>query len=249
MKRKGFKVTELIVVIVVIAVLIVIMFPPVPHIGHNAYRAVCLSNLKQIGLAMTQYSQDYDNQMTPAWIGDADGSPANGSTFPGTSRWMDLVFPYIKSTEVYSCPESRENPFVPYTFAAHKEGGFCMNMTYFLKDRQGTPPSPVFDHGQLSRSVDDLLAPATTVWVTDSNAVNSSEFQVAWPDRAGQPTISPIGSMPWPHLAALAARHKNRVDTLFCDGHIKSLPLETLIQKAQKGPTAGSYRYFTVEND
>lgn len=244
-RRSGFTLIELLVVIAIIAILAAILFPVFAQAREKARAITCISNLKQIGLGMIQYSQDNDEQVMAAWNGS--------NAYPGTARWMDLTQPYIKSTAVFNCPDAADRIYVPYQFAYLKEGGYALNVAYYVNDTDGTPPTPVPDQGQPSRTLADLQTPTTTIWVTDSNGNNQNDFQIAWPNIAGQPTIQPgstaVPPLAWPYLQAIAARHQNRTNVLMCDGHAKAFTEDSLTQKANSGPTKGAYCYFTIEDD
>src|SRR4028118_675254 len=60
--HRGFTLIELLVVIAIIAILAAILFPVFSRARENARRASCMSNLKQIGLGVMQYVQDYDER-------------------------------------------------------------------------------------------------------------------------------------------------------------------------------------------
>src|SRR5476651_129734 len=62
--KRGFTLIELLVVIAIIAVLAAILFPVFAQAREKARQTSCLSNEKQLGLAVMQYVQDYD-EMTP----------------------------------------------------------------------------------------------------------------------------------------------------------------------------------------
>ena len=91
--RKGFTLIELLVVIAIIAILAAILFPVFARARENARRASCSSNLKQIGLGIMQYTQDYDENY-PIRNNDASGN------------WAQTVQPYVKSTQLFKCPSN-----------------------------------------------------------------------------------------------------------------------------------------------
>ncbi len=97
-RRKGFTLIELLVVIAIIAILAAILFPVFARARENARRSSCQSNLKQIGLGFAQYTQDYDEKL-PA----TDGWYRTSPTGP-TATWDLLIQPYVKSTQILTCP-------------------------------------------------------------------------------------------------------------------------------------------------
>ena len=70
-RRHGFTLVELLVVIAIISVLVAILFPAFTSAREKARQIACLSNEKQIGLAVMQYAQDYDENIVPGMVGDS----------------------------------------------------------------------------------------------------------------------------------------------------------------------------------
>src|SRR5689334_13011973 len=87
--HRGFTLIELLVVIAIIALLAAILFPVFARARENARRSSCLNNLKQIGIGIAQYSQDYDETMVPVEVGTSS-----------TETWHTLLQPYLKSQQI-----------------------------------------------------------------------------------------------------------------------------------------------------
>ncbi|RYG66851.1 DUF1559 domain-containing protein, partial [bacterium] len=90
--RQAFTLIELLVVIAIIAILAAILFPVFGRARENARRSSCQSNLKQIGLGIIQYVQDYDEKFPSAM---SDQVSVNG-TMLNAVPWHFLIQPYIK---------------------------------------------------------------------------------------------------------------------------------------------------------
>ncbi len=97
-KRSGFTLIELLVVIAIIAILAAILFPVFAQARDKARSAQCLSNTKQIGLALLQYAQDYDETFPPSRF--ANVTDSGGRNTP----WSVSIFPYVKNVGVFRCP-------------------------------------------------------------------------------------------------------------------------------------------------
>ena len=87
-----------------------------------ALLASCLSNLKQLAVGIIMYAQDYDEMYTPyapwAWgtpvVQATAGMPgavyqtSNGASTGYYVMWMDLVYPYVKNTQIFACPSGQQ---------------------------------------------------------------------------------------------------------------------------------------------
>ncbi len=103
-KHKGFTLIELLVVIAIIAILAAILFPVFAQAREKARQTSCLSNMKQLGLSLTIYAQDYDGTlpMTSWEVG----------ALKSKIHWSYLVQPYVKNLQIFVCP-SDPTPVVP----------------------------------------------------------------------------------------------------------------------------------------
>ena len=123
--KRGFTLIELLVVIAIIAILAAILFPVFAKAREKARQTSCLSNLKQIGLGILQYTQDYDEKFPVYMVGQGAGTgayvlaPAGnpGSIYTVSDggsgampncglylSWMDVIYPYVKNVQIFRCP-------------------------------------------------------------------------------------------------------------------------------------------------
>ena len=103
-KRSAFTLIELLVVIAIIAILAAILFPVFAKVREKARQTSCLSNLKQINLALMQYTQDYDETTVP-WVSSLDSTDWGLAQNTSAALWWPAVYPYIKSAAVLGCPD------------------------------------------------------------------------------------------------------------------------------------------------
>ncbi len=103
-RRKGFTLIELLVVIAIIAILAAILFPVFAKAREKARQTACLSNMRQLGMACQQYAQDWDDHI-PGLYNTADVvSYPSGNL--GYCSWSSQIYPYVKSRNVFDCPDA-----------------------------------------------------------------------------------------------------------------------------------------------
>jgi len=218
---RGFTLIELLVVIAIISILSAILFPVFARARENARRASCMSNLKQIGLGIMMYAQDYDERY-PNWVelgnscsvtvdagkpcrefsvmpaNDGDGV-AWGNGYKKT--WMDFIYPYTKSTQVFICPSTTVRDTNP-------SYGYSMGIS-------GGKFGSYFDNGGRQNNIPISMAavtrPSEIIMVLDEN----NSYSVYVSPRDIQTILASTS------LRDSVVRHLGGTNIAYADGHVK----------------------------
>lgn len=252
--RSAFTLIELLVVIAIIAILAAILFPVFARARENARRSSCSSNLKQIGLGVIQYAQDYDERMVSVRM-----NPGNDDALGGA--WPVLLQPYIKSYQLFSCPSNtRNDQFMENGKAPDGTGPYLVPVSYVAvmstNDGSGSNNGGSFGaRGVVGPNLSDFAQVSQTIMVTDGNT-SSTDFRMNNGLWNGALRVAPVqdgSSKPLPTQAsgsnpALFAGHLSTMNVLFADGHVKSMkPLSTISTTMGGGGTTNMWSRFGTD--
>lgn len=212
--KSAFTLIELLVVIAIIAILAAILFPVFARARENARRSSCQSNLKQIGLGLIQYTQDYDERL-----------PRNDA---GSEilTWVDTLQPYLKSDQIFVCPSDSAPYQMTVAASSKRKVSYAINQIY-----SSNPSENLFEANDTNASPATLAAiedSSGTIAVGDSKDyyqiyVTGTATTVATALNVDPPTFGDGGTK-----GKYVGRHLGGGNFLFLDGHVKFQRLDKL---------------------
>jgi prepilin-type N-terminal cleavage/methylation domain-containing protein/prepilin-type processing-associated H-X9-DG protein len=243
-KKRAFTLIELLVVIAIIAILASILFPVFARARENARRTSCLSNLKQMGLAVMQYTGDYDEKYPTSYTVTAQ-TPPDGMFWTTAVQWLwpQTLYPYHKSQAVFFCPSSRYTQMGSSPTSTGKpiasNGQYGANVMLLSPHSASAPPTVSIAAVQTPASVYMLMDAGTyLVAPRDMYGISSSVYPTAYSTY-----IPGICSIPGVAPGTLNAnfvddcnngRHFQGVNVAFADGHAKWLKSTEVYREARQ---------------
>jgi prepilin-type N-terminal cleavage/methylation domain-containing protein/prepilin-type processing-associated H-X9-DG protein len=266
--KKAFTLIELLVVIAIIAILAAILFPVFAQAKEAAKKTQCLSNEKQLALAIIMYQGDSDGTYpmgTAAW--DFFSGNAGGSHW-GNYNWAPAVLPYIKSVGVLGDPsDSKGGKVDPATAWAGVMMSYAVNGLIVPWQPN---PSDQFCKGLMCMdgagpngkvvNESSVKQPASVIMLTESRSSDMSAageqihysagfggimtgyqyyLRAQLPNQCGTVNATTTcGKFPFGKNGAVST-HNGKANFAFSDGHVKSMdPVQTVPNPA--GPMTGA---------
>ena len=191
--RRAFTLIELLVVIAIIAILAAILFPVFAQARERARGISCISNGRQVGTALTMYTQDYDECL-----------PLNSHSGAAAS-WLEAAQPYIKNRLLYRCPSDASS-----NWTAPLPGQTNIRKSSYATNGYLTPSGGFMTLASIQR-------PADCVYLAELGDNRTGDH--LHPSRWPQPgmTATPID----PYAEIATRRHQEGAVYVFVDGHAK----------------------------
>lgn len=203
-RASAFTLIELLVVIAIIAILAAILFPVFAKARENARRSSCQSQMKQIGLGLLQYTQDYDERLPNVGV----------DTYADTGYWQGAIQAYVKSTQIFKCPSNPSTKHAATAAGVQFTNSYSANALGDLYN-----PSTQINPGAFAGfkapglPISAFQFPSTTISIFEYRDAN--DFFVV-PDQG------------WA-VDSLFVGHLQTSNYLFVDGHVKAMrPMATI---------------------
>ncbi|HEY3284382.1 MAG TPA: DUF1559 domain-containing protein [Armatimonadota bacterium] len=214
--RHGFTLIELLVVIAIIAILAAILFPVFAKARERARQSACLSNTKQLAIAVHSYMGAWDGGLPSSSLYPA---PTHLAKY-GYGFWMVQLTPYLKTQSIFRCPSASYDTIFDASLLPYSNYGYNEYLVYenYELNIESALPNP----SATALIADCYNASLFHDW-DDAGDVNSSS-QYA-PDKVSLPSgMNRVKYANGGNGKTLLSRH-NGANMVFADAHASYIPL------------------------
>ncbi|MCM8768637.1 MAG: type II secretion system GspH family protein [Candidatus Omnitrophica bacterium] len=242
-RRKGFTLIELLVVIAIIAVLAALVLPVLQEAMEKANQVSCMNNMKQIGMAMLLYVENWEGYIGPLGHGSTNWGfnyyrdATNCENIPYQPNYISALYPYLRNYKIFQCPRATK----PITYNWQECSRYTVNDYLCLRALGGLGDDGTIWHGVTTDAVlwggqlKRVKYPSRIIYVTEGGVCRQYNG------------VALIGS-PWPggklnfdrgfcveYASSPSRIHGNFVNAVFCDAHAELIAWRELVSTGTNG--------------
>ncbi len=206
LRLHAFTLIELLVVIAIIAILAALMLPSLSSSREAGRGAVCISRMRQLGLAMNQFLTANDEVFPRS---------QHSAAAHGEELWRDRLVPYLGVATGRAADVHRQAYRCPSDTRASHLSSYALNVYFELgpdDDYEGKP--------QTWRARTQVDHPSSTILFAENNSAADHIMPHYWVNLADTVDVA-------------SQRHRKQSNYVFVDGHVEMRPFDAVYDPAQ----------------
>ena len=202
--NNGFTLIELLVVIAIIAMLMGILLPSLNRARRQAKKIACISNMRQMGIALQAYMIDSENRLPPSSCHLSDPN----------QYWLKILTRYTGEKLLFRCPSDKAKDFVDWDLPLDEQPDDSRWSSFALNSL--LDPRCSYNRGRYNNVI-NIRRPMYCVYVSESPS-SWTKYDHIHPETWGS-LDQAKGQIAWD-------RHNGTSNFSFVDGHAENLKIE-----------------------